>query len=128
MIIELASINYPDSRDHTQTKPLFSKIDKYNFSESLIQSLNKSDVLVVPSAQTKICIDFTQIAMLEDIQGTIMMITADLAVSRNGIVTRKIIKINSKAKLTLGRTKDNGVKIFIQKLGDMLIEKSSFKR
>jgi hypothetical protein len=85
-------------------------------------------VLVVPSAQTKICIDFTQIAMLEDIQGTIMMITADLAVSRNGIVTRKIIKINSKAKLTLGRTKDNGVKIFIQKLGDMLIEKSSFKR
>jgi hypothetical protein len=128
MIIELATVNYPDSTDHIQTKPLFTEIDKDNFSESLIQSLNNSDVRVVPSAQTKIHVDFTQIARFEDIQGTTMIITADLAVSRNGIVTRKIIEIKSKAKLTLGRTKDNVVIMFIQKLGEVLREQSSFKR
>ncbi|AGH45176.1 hypothetical protein C427_3067 [Paraglaciecola psychrophila 170] len=81
MIIEIASLNYPDSTAHTQTKPLFTDIDKDNFSESLIQSLNKSDVRVLPSAQTKIHIDFTQIAMFEDTQGSTMKITADLVVS-----------------------------------------------
>jgi hypothetical protein len=128
MIIEIASLNYPESTANTLTKPLFTEIDKDNFSESLIQSLNKSDVRVLPSAQTKIHIDFTQIAMFEDTQDSTMKITADLVVSRNGIVTRKSIEINSKAKLTLGRTKDNGVKMFIQKLGEVLREQSSFKR
>jgi hypothetical protein len=128
MIIEIASINYPDSTANTHTKPLFTEIDKDNFSESLIQSFKKSDVRVLPSAQTKIHIDFTQIAMLEDTQGTTMMITADLAVSRNGIVTRKTIEINSKSNITLGRTKDTAVKMFIQKLGELLREQSSFKR
>lgn len=128
MIIEIASINYPDSTANTHTKPLFTEIDKDNFSESLIQSFKKSDVRVLPSAQTKIHIDFTQIAMLEDTQGTTMMITADLAVSRNGIVTRKTIEINSKSNITLGRTKDAAVKMFIQKLGELLREQSSFKR
>ena len=110
---------------------MFTEIDKDNVRGSLIQSLKKSNVRVLPSAQTKIHIDFTQIAMFEDTQGTQrtrMVITADLAVSRNGIVTRKTIEINSKPKITLGRTKDKGVKIFIQKLGELLREQSSFKR
>jgi hypothetical protein len=127
-IIEIATLNYPESTAHTQTKPLFTEIDKDNFSESLIQSFKKSDVRVVPSAQAKIHIGFTQIAMFEDTQGSTMKITADLAVSRNGIVTRKTIEINSKAKLPLGRTKDNSVKMFIQKLGELLRKQSSFKR
>ena len=127
-IIELASVNYPELTVHTQTKPLFTEIDKDNVSESLIQSFKKSNVRVLPSAQTKIHIDFTQIDMFEDTQGTTMIITADLAISRNGIVTRKTIEINSKPKITLGRTKDKGVKIFIQKLGELLREQSSFKR
>jgi len=107
---------------------LVTEIDKDNFSESLIQSFKKSNVRVLPSAQTKIHIDLTQIAMIEDTQGTIMIITFDLAESRNGIVTRKTIEINSKAKITLGGIKDMGVKIFIQKLGELLREQSSFKQ
>jgi hypothetical protein len=66
--------------------------------------------------------------MFEDTRGTTMIITADLAVSRNGIVTRKTIEINSKPKITLGKTKDKGMKIFIQKLGELLREQSLFKR
>ena len=127
-IIEIASITYPDSTAHTQTKPLFTEIDKGNVSAFLIQSLKKSNVRVLPSAQTKIHIDFTQMAMFEDIQGKRMVITADLAVSRNGIVTRKTIEINSKPKITLGRTNDKGVKIFIQKLGELLRGQSLFKQ
>jgi hypothetical protein len=127
-IIEIATLNYPESTAHTQTKPLFTEIDKDNFSESLIQSFKKSDVRVVPSAQAKIHIGFTQIAMFEDTQGSTMKITADFAVSRNGIITRKTIEINSKSKLTIGATKDNSVKMFIQELGDLLREQASFKR
>jgi hypothetical protein len=53
---------------------------------------------------------------------------ADVAVSRNGIVSRKTIEINSHAKFTIGATKDSGVQMFIKELGELLREQSSFKR
>jgi hypothetical protein len=124
-IIEIASLNYPEVTGQTQTGHMYTDIDKDNFNNSLIQSLKRSDVRVLPSAQTKIHIDFTQLAMLKD---TIIKMTAELAVSRNGIITRKTIEINGKAKFTIGATKDNGVKLFIQELGELLREQSSFKR
>ena len=127
-IIEIASLNYPEKTAQTQSSQVFTDIDKDNFGESLIQSLKRADVSVLPSAQTKIRIDFTRLVMPEDENGTTMTMTADVAVSRNGIVTRKTIEISSKAKLTLGRTKDNAVKIFLQELGELLREQSSFKR
>ena len=85
----------------------------------------------MPSAQTKIHIEFTQLVLLEEtkgVKGKKMVMTAFVAVSRNGIITREIIQINSKAKITIGGAKDNAVKIFIQKLGKLLREQSSFKR
>ena len=107
---------------------MFTDKDKDNFGDSLIQSLKRSDVRVLPSAQTKLHIDFTQLTLSDDETGRIITMTADLAVSRNGIISRKTIEINSKSKLTIGATKDNGVKMFIQELGDLLREQSSFKR
>jgi hypothetical protein len=133
-IIEIASLNYPEVTGQTQTGHMYTDIDKDNFNNSLIQSLKRSDVRVLPSAQTKIHIDFTQLAMLKatkdtkDTKDTIIKMTAELAVSRNGIITRKTIQINGKAKFTIGATKDNGVKLFIQELGELLREQSSFKR
>ncbi|MFT6988838.1 MAG: hypothetical protein ACJASL_000803 [Paraglaciecola sp.] len=127
-IIEIASLNFPEPTTPTHTSEVFTTIDNDNFGDSLIQSLKRSDVRVLPSAQTKIHIDFTQLAMLEDTKSTMMTMTANVAVSRNGIVTRKTININSKAKFNIGQTKDNGVKMFIQELGDLLRQQSSFKR
>ena len=127
-IIEIASLNYPEVTAQTQTGHMYTDIDKDNFNSSLIQSLKRSDVRVLPSAQTKIHINFTQLAMLKDTKDTIIKMTAELAVSRNGIITRKTIEINGKAKFTIGATKDNGVKLFIQELGELLREQSSFKR
>jgi hypothetical protein len=127
-IIEIASLNYPDLTAFTPTKQLFTEIDKDNFSESLIQSLKKSDVRVLPSAQTKVHIDFTQLDLLDGETARIMSMSADVAISRNGIITRQTFEIDSKTKTTIGATKDNGVKLFIQKLGEMLREQSSFKR
>ena len=66
--------------------------------------------------------------MLDEATGPVMTMICDVVVSRNGIVTRKTIEITGKAKLTIGRTKDNGVKMFIQELGELLREQSSFKR
>ena len=66
--------------------------------------------------------------MSEDPTNSIFIITADVAVSRNGIISRKVIKINSKAKYTMGKTKNNGVKKFIQELGELLRDQSFFKR
>jgi hypothetical protein len=130
-IIEIASLNYPEVTAQTQTGHMYTDIDKDNFNSSLIQSLKRSDVRVLPSAQTKIHINFTQLAMLKDTKDTkdtIIKMTAELAVSRNGIITRKTIEINGKGKFTIGATKDNGVKLFIQELGELLREQSSFKR
>jgi hypothetical protein len=130
-IIEIASLNYPETLNQIKTSQGLTEIDKSNFSDTLIQSLKKSDVSVLPSAQTKIHIEFTQLVLLEDkkgVKGKSMAMTAFVAVSRNGIVTREIIQINSKVKSTIGGTKDNGVKMFIQKLGELLREQSSFKR
>jgi hypothetical protein len=127
-IIEIASVNYPDSTAQTQTKQVFSEIDMDNFDGSLIQSLKRSDVRVLPSAQTKVHIDFTLLEISESETGKTITINADVAVSRNGIVTRKSIEIKSKAKRTIGATKDNGVQLFIQELGEFMREQSSFKR
>lgn len=130
-IVEIASLNYPEPTSQTPTNSEFTEIDRDNFDASLIQSLKRSDVRVLPSAQTKIHIDFTLLAMLQEpknSKGTIITMTAEVAVSRNGIVSRKTIKINSKAKFTIGATKDNGVKMFIQELGQLLREQSSYKR
>ena len=127
-IIEIASLNYPELTFPTHTSHVFTKIDNDNFGDSLIQSLRRSDVRVLPSAQTKIHIDFTQLAMLEDTKGTTITMTANVVVSRNGIVTRKTIDINSKAKFSISQTKDNGVKMFIQQLGELLRQQSLFKR
>lgn len=126
--IEIASINFLDDRDTTSTESLFSIIDKQNLNDSLISSFRESGVQVVPSAQTKVHLDFTQFVILEIENRRVFKITAHVAVSRNGIVTRKIIDIHAKEKFTLGGTKDNGVKIFILGLADLLREQSSFKR
>ena len=127
-IIEIAALNYPETTVQASTSQVFTDKDKDNFGDSLIQSLKRSDVRVLPSAQTKLHIDFTQLTLSDDETGRIITMTADLAVSRNGIISRKTIEINSKSKLTIGATKDNGVKMFIQELGDLLREQSSFKR
>lgn len=81
------------------------------FGDPLIGSLKKSDVCVLPSAQSRIHIDFTKLVMLEDETGTIVTMTGEVAVSRNGIVSRKTIEISSDSKIIIGATKDNGVKI-----------------
>ena len=127
-IIEIATLNYSETTAQTLTSPLFTNIDKDNFSATLIESLGRSDVSVLPSAQTKIHIDFTLLALLKDTKITTMAMDANVVVSRNGISTRKTIEINSKAKFTIGTTKDNGIKMFIQKLGDVLREQSALKR
>lgn len=127
-IVEIAALNFPDNSAQSQGDSVFSDIDKENFGGSLIQSLKKSDVRVLPSAQTKIHIDFTELALVDDNKSTIIKLTADVAVSRNGIISRKTIEIISETKLSLGRTKNNGVKLFIQELGDFLRDQSSFKR
>ena len=127
-IIEIATLNYSETTAQTLTSPLFTNIDKDNFSATLIESLGRSDVSVLPSAQTKIHIDFTLLALLKDTKITTMAMAANVVVSRNGISTRKTIEINSKAKFTIGTTKDNGIKMFIQKLGDVLREQSALKR
>lgn len=127
-IIEIASLNFPEASNQKEYSQVFSDIDKENFSLTLIQSLKRSDVRVLPSAQTKIHIDFTQLVMLEEPKGTVITMTADVTISRNGIVTRKTIEIISKAKFTIRATKDSGVKMFIQELGKLLREQSSFKR
>ncbi|MBU3003553.1 hypothetical protein [Paraglaciecola arctica] len=126
-IIEIAAFTYPETSTQTQTTQVFTDKDKNNFSDSLLQSLKRSDVRVLPSAQTKIHIDITQLVILEERKGTIITMTANLAISRNGIVTRKTIEITSKPKFTISATKDNGVKMFIQELGELLREQSSFK-
>jgi hypothetical protein len=127
-ILEIAALDYPQATTQTPSIPEFTDIDKDNFSDSLIQSLNRSDVRVLPSAQTKMHIEFTEIAIVDGTKGTIMTMTAEVAVSRNGIISRKTIEINSEQKITIGRTKDNGVKMFIQELAELLREQSSFKR
>jgi hypothetical protein len=127
-IIEIAALNYPETTDQAQTSQVFTDKDKDHFGDSLIQSLKRSDVRVLPSAQTKLDIDFTQLTLLDDETGRTITMTADVAVSRNGIITRKTIEINSKSKLTIGATKDNSVKMFIHELGDLLREQASFKR
>jgi hypothetical protein len=66
--------------------------------------------------------------MIEIQKDTILTMTADVIVSRNGIITTKLIKISSKAKFTSGSTKNNGVKMFIQAIGELLRDQSSFKR
>ena len=126
--IEIATLTYPATADKTHTNQEFTDQDKENFGDSLLQSLKRSDVRVLPSAQTRIHIDFTKLVIIEDVTGTIITMTADLAVSRNGIVSRKTIDINSKSKLTIGATKDHGIKLFMLELGDLLREQSSFKR
>jgi hypothetical protein len=133
-IIEIAALNYPETTTQTATSQLFTDKDKDNFGDTLIQSLKRSDVRVLPSAQTKIHINFTQLVMADGKNGKngkngkIMTMTAEVAVSRNGIISRKTIKISSKSKPTIGATKDNGVELFIQELGNLLREQSSFKR
>lgn len=127
-LIEIATLNYPEKTVQTQNSHVFTEIDKDNFSDSLIQSLKKSDVRVLPSAQTKIHIDFTQLVMSDTATGEIMIMSANVAVSRNGIVTRKTIQINSMPSITNGATKNNGVVRFLQALGELLREQSSFKR
>ena len=127
-IIEIASLHYAESESKNQACWVFSEIDEVNFNESLIQSLRRSDVRVLPSAQTKIHLNFTQIAMIEIQKDTILTMTADVIVSRNGIITTKSIKISSKSRFTSGSTKKNGMKMFIQAIGELLREQSSFKR
>ncbi len=127
-IIEIASLHYPAPTSENQVGWIFSEVDKDNFNETLIQSLRKSGVRVLPSAQTKIHLNFTQVAMSEIQKDTMLIMTADVAVSRNGIITTKVIEISGKAKLTLGLTKNNGVNMFIQAIGELLREQSSFKR
>ncbi|GAC17556.1 hypothetical protein [Paraglaciecola arctica] len=127
-IIEIAALDYPQATTQTLSIPKFTDIDKSNFGDSLIQSLKRSDVRVLPSAQTKMHIEFTKIALVDGTNGTIMTMSADVAVSRNGIISRKTIEINSDSKLTIGATKDNGVRMFIQELAELLREQSSFKR
>jgi hypothetical protein len=127
-IIEIASLHYPETESKNQAGWVFSEIDEVNFNESLIQSLRRSDVRVLPSAQTKIHLNFTQIGMIEIQKDTILTMTADVIVSRNGIITKKLVKISSKANFTSGSTKNNGVKMFIQAIGELLREQSSFKR
>jgi hypothetical protein len=123
-IIEFASLNYSEAAVQTHTNFGFTEFDKENFSDSLYQSLQNSGVSVLPSAQTKIHIHFTRFAITEDTKDIIVTINADVSVSRNGIFTRKSIKINSK---TIDSKKDNAIKKFIQKLGEMLREQSPFK-
>jgi hypothetical protein len=127
-IIQIASINYHDWKGQTQPKYVFTEIDKENFSDSLIRSFKRSDVRVLPSAQTKIRIEFTQFELAEGLQNQMLIIKADTEISRNGIITRKTIEISCKSKLTIGATKNYGVKMFIQELGNLLREQSSFKR
>jgi hypothetical protein len=127
-IIEIAALDYPQVTTQIQTIPVFTDIDKDNFGDTLIQSLKRSDVRVLPSAQTKMHIEFTELAILDATKGPIMTMIADVAISRNGIISRKTIEINSHSKFTIGATKDNCVKMFIQELGDLLREQSSFKR
>lgn len=129
--IEIASLHYPETSAQTKTSQEFTDIDKSNVVDTLIQSLKRSDVRVLPSAQTKIHINFTQLVIFEEtksLKDKIMMITADVAVSRNGIITRKVIQINSQTKVTVSGAKDHGMKMFMQKLGQLLREQSSFKR
>jgi len=127
-IIEIASLNFLESMDKIANEQLFTKIDQENLSRSIVDSFSKSDIEVVPSAQTKVHLEFTEFVLLQEEKNRVFKMTATVAVSRNGIVTRKIIEINGKEKRTLGRTKDNGVKIFILGLADLLREQSSFKR
>jgi hypothetical protein len=124
-IIEIASINYLEATAQTQDIFRSTDIDKENFSESLIQSLQKSNVRILPSAQTKIHIDFTQFGMSEDTKYITMTIKANVSVSRNGIITRKVIEIDSKS---IRSSKDNGIKMFILEIGNLLREQSFFKR
>ena len=127
-IIEIASLNYPEVAIQTQANFGFTERDKENFSDTLTQSLQNSDVIVLPSAQTKIHIDFTKIVITEDIKGIIMTINADLAVSRNGIITREVIEVVSQANITYRSTKNNVMTVFIQKIGNLIRQQSSFKR
>ena len=127
-IIEIASLHYPESESKNQAGWVFSEIDEVNFNESLIQSLRRSDVRVLPSAQTKIHLNFTQIAMIEIQKDTILTMTADVIVSRNGIITTKSIKISSKSRFTSGSTKKNGMKMFIKAIGEFQREQSYFNR
>tara|TARA_R110000751_G_scaffold91266_2_gene178792 strand:+ start:19925 stop:20437 length:513 start_codon:yes stop_codon:yes gene_type:complete len=127
-IIELAALSYPESSSQTKNNLMFSDKDKENFEDSLIHSLNRSGVRVMPSAQTKLHIDFTEIAMPEMESGKIISMNAQIAVSRNGIIKRKTIKISRESKLTIGATKDIALKNFILKLGDLLREQASYKQ
>lgn len=127
-IIQIASVNYPESIAVANSSLFFTDKDRDNFSDSLIQSLKRSDVRVLPSAQTKIHIDFINLATQKDSTGSPMTLAANVIVSRNGIITRKTIEISSKAKRNVGATKSNSVKMFIQELGNLLREQSSFKR
>mgnify|MGYP003655161937 CR=1 FL=1 len=127
-IIQIASVSYPESTVYPDTSLTFTEMDKINFGDSLIQSLKRSDVRVLPSAQTKIHINFIEMTLPEGVTGSKLTMVAKVAVSRNGIITRKTIEINSKSKSTLGATKSTAVKMFIQELGNLLREQSSFKR
>lgn len=127
-IIQIASVNYPELTTVPNGFQYFSDIDKDNFDDSLIQSLKRSDVRVLPSAQTKIHIDFIDLDLPEELTGSKITLAANVIVSRNGIITRKIIEVSSKSKGSVGATKSNNVKMFIQELGNLLREQSSFKR
>ncbi|MFT5840229.1 MAG: hypothetical protein ACI9UT_002740 [Flavobacteriales bacterium] len=127
-IIEIASLNYLKVAIQTEVNSGFNECDKENFSDSLIQSLQNSDVIVLASAQTKIHIDFNMIVITEDIKGIIMTINADVAVSRNGIITRKVIEVDTQPKITFSSTTNNAITVFIQKLGHLIRQQSTFKR
>jgi hypothetical protein len=127
-IIQIASLNYPELSSKASSSQVIIGIDKDNFNDSLIESLKMSNVRVLASAQTKIHLDFTKFLQIENDEDNIMIMSANVAVSRNGIITRKTIEISSLAKMTTGATKNHTVKKFIQALGEMLREQSTFKR
>ena len=127
-IIEIASVYYPDPSTLAQSGFEFSDVDKEHFGDSLIQSFKRSDVRVLPSAQTKVHIDFTKLLWNDDLKQELLIMSADVVVSRNGIMTRKTVKISYLPKFTIAATKNHGVKLFIQELGNLSREQSSFKR
>lgn len=126
--VEIASLNYPEFSESPKTQSMFTQIDKANFSDSLIQSFKRSEVRVLPSAQTKIHIDFTQLVLPDEKTNFKIIMNAKIVISRNGTTTRKFIEISSQPKMSIGSTKDKAVQLFILELAELLREQSSFKR
>lgn len=122
-IIQIASITYPADTDLE-----FSEVHQANFSQSLIQSLRKSSVQVLPSAQTKLHISFTKLSMDNELHEPTMAMSADVAISRNGIITRKAIQSTSLVASSNQRTRDLLIENFIRDLGQLLREQALYKR